>query len=190
MNQSFRKRFIELNKKWMEQYGKGFYKAKGDINWEVYSEQRVNDTGGLPFFNTIELISGFCLEELDNDPDTYELINKFNTICMYFGALVNDIYSYNKEVRDGTVEKNFVFVQMKKQCISAQNAANLLVKDINSWYKKMYELGNQIKRNGYLDSKGERCLGRIDTYIDGAIAAIEGITSWNKFTPRYNKCNS
>ena len=92
-------------------------------------------------------------------------------------ALVNDIYSFRKEVKQNDYKLNLVYLKIKYEGISAQQSVDEIVVKIKEYYELIEELGKQLKD---LDIKS------LKEFVNGMIDVIKGTHYWHSICDRYN----
>lgn len=92
-------------------------------------------------------------------------------------TLINDLYSLKKEIRDECYKFNYVYVKMSNNKISADEAVDKIIGEINESEKMARVHGERLKE------KNESNLSR---YVDGVYDVMAGNHYWSTICKRYN----
>ncbi|KAJ6633761.1 hypothetical protein Bhyg_16552 [Pseudolycoriella hygida] len=103
---------------------------------------------------------------LQSDPN-YLGLNKHAAIHV---TLVNDLYSLRKQIRDGSVKRNYVYVKMNNGNITAQQSVDEIIHEIDEADIMAHQHGENLKKT----NDPNLC-----RYVDGIYDAMKGNHYWS-----------
>lgn len=156
---------VEVNEIWT---------GSTDLSDKEFLELRCVDSGAPHEFYLALIGSGKSYtDELKTDPN-YIGLNKQTAIHV---SLINELYSLRKEIRAGSYRYNYVYVKMKNHNITAQEAVNEIIVEINEAHRMAHFYGERLKESD--DPKLSR-------YVDAMYEVMTGNHYWSTFCKRYN----
>jgi len=105
------------------------------------------------------------------------LHEKYKQTVIELSILVNDIYSYKKEVKQNDYTFNLVYLKMKAQAISAQQSVDEIVVKMNELTDLYKQYERQLKGFG---------IKVLDVYVERVWDAYKGVYHWHTISSRYN----
>ena len=108
-----------------------------------------------------------------------ELYEKFKRNAMELTILINDLYSFEIEVKHNDYDFNLVYFKIKAQAISAQQSVDEVVDKFNERFRTIEVYGKQLKGFG---------IKSLDKYVEGVMEACNGFIVWTATCARYD-CN-
>ena len=137
-------------------------------------DMRVIDSMLPAEFMIAQLDAKLNSESLEDDPNWIQ----FNRYSAYVVVIVNELYSLKKEARDGQAHFNYVFIKMKNNGLTAQQAVDELVRELRQYQQLMHRFGDNLRELGI---KGT------DAYVKRIIGYTDGNLYWSTICDRYNK---
>ncbi len=142
---------------------------------------RLRDTGGLHTCQLIELTkNAFLPAELRN----HEQIKYLTWLAIAMASLVNDIFSYHKDVVLEKSDFNLIKILMDTQKLSFDEAVHESVKIVNNYAALFVEQRAQLPVWG----QQEDCVAK--QYVDGLAEMMSGNVYWHATTNRYRSPDS
>lgn len=167
-----KKRFIEYTKEWIEG---AKYLSKNNVNIDrnIYMNYRFKSIGARSSFISIEYGLNIVFEN-----EILEEYKEIHKIAAENIILINDLFSYRKELYENNNNPNIIKIIMNEKECNLQESINLLEIDIkknNEIFKKLY---NQIliKHNNE----------NVKKYLNGLHNLIVGNLQWSCVSPRYH----
>lgn len=168
-------RFINYIKEWMDG-AKYLSNFNNNIDRNTYMYYRFKSIGAMASFITIEY--GFDIEFTQ---ETLYLLKDIHNISGQNIILINDLFSYRKEIYENKNNINIINIIISQNNCSLQDAINLLEIDIKKNYNNFKKLYNEILVNN--DDKNIR------KYLNGLSDLIIGNLHWSCISPRYHGIN-
>lgn len=142
---------------------------------------RLRDTGGLHSCQLVELIKdAFLPAELRNDKQ----IEHLTWLATAMVSLVNDIFSYHKDVVIEKSDFNLIKILMDVQKLSFDEAVHESVKTVNS-YAALF-----VEQRAQLPVWGQQEDWIAKQYVDGLAEMMSGNVYWHATTNRYRSPDS
>jgi hypothetical protein len=142
---------------------------------------RLRDTGGLHTSQLIELTkNAFLPAELRN----HEQIQYLTWLAIAMASLVNDIFSYHKDVVIEKSDFNLVKILMDTQKLSFDEAVHESVKIVNN-YADLF-----VEQRVQLPVVGQQEDWIVKQYVDGLAEMMSGNVYWHASTNRYRSPDS
>ncbi|CAG2116600.1 unnamed protein product [Medioppia subpectinata] len=144
------------------------------MTYDEFFAIREKDCGGVAVFIWAELSARF-------DPDHYnlrdnDLFQAFTSTCIKHCVLVNEIYSFRKEVRAGDTRHNYVYLIMAREGVSAQLAVDRIVCEIHGLWVLAMDYGKQLN---------EFNNPALDRYVCESLHVTKGNYYWSSICARY-----
>lgn len=156
-------------------------KLSGDAVTQ-YIAIRELDSGMRPTMNLIELAYGIYLpEEVLN----HEVMRRLTLRTARVGGLMNDIFSYEKEVLALNSRFNLITVLMESQQLSFDEAVHVAVGMLNEFVLGFLEMEKELPT--WEDAKIDRMVRQ---YVEGLKDQIIATWHWQMSTNRYRSPNS
>lgn len=113
----------------------------GRLTVDKYIELREHDSGMVPTVDLIEFANNFYMPQdlLDN-----EVIQKAISCTTRSAALMNDLFSYEKEVIDLDSDFNLIAIYMQSLGLSFEEAVHRSVEDVNADIDLFIELRDYL----------------------------------------------
>lgn len=172
-NQTFR--FIEYTKEWI--IGAKYLASISEddiLDERTYIHHRIKSIGAKITFFSIEYSLGINLEK-----DILESLNVLHDTAANIIILVNDLFSYRKEIYEKKYNPNMIDIFRNKNKLSLQSSIDTLVLDIKEKYSIFKKLCDEIF---ILYSDNEN----LKKYVDSLYILIIGNLKWSCKTPRYH----
>lgn len=169
----------QLRLRWREladsHYFEAIDRAKKHVRiYEDYIKERLTNIYGWWLTDTIEYQAGICLGDLTSSMPILEA----RLPAMRHVALVNDLYSFPKEI-DHTEEKNAILVWMTHDGYTLQGAVDRLVEEIHLAEAEYVQAREKI----LFSPLGKR--QDVQTYLEGLEFLMTGNLRWSQLTTRY-----
>ena len=177
---------------WLDRLSKSIYdylfqgSLKLTQNWvnditpdlETYLKLREYDSGMYPCLDFVEIANGIFL------PDTvvsHPIIQEMRKLCARILGCVNDIFSYEKEVKRNNDPNNLVHVLMQERSLSLGEGVDAAVTLINADIAKFLKLEKAVPKFG-----NEQLQSQVIQYIEGMKYWMRGNVDWSLATGRYS----
>ena len=174
-------KFLNLIYEWLEfsQKYQNLWKSEAQISTEEYFQYRAIDVAAPMQFYFFEIDSGIEVTDELISNENWVGLTKNGAINLF---IINDLCSLKREVKSGFGKCNYVYIKMKENNLSAQQAVNqLIVESKNAQDMAIYH-GQKLKKDKLLKKfKG------LNDYVDGLIATMAGNHYWSTICKRYNK---
>ncbi|KAF8971786.1 isoprenoid synthase domain-containing protein [Flammula alnicola] len=150
--------------------------SKGYTNVDELLELRVNDVAMAIVYACVYYSMELSIPDHEYDsPEVKRCTNVATKIC----AIVNDMASYMKEVRDNSVENNLITkIQDWKKCTAFEAKQDLLNR-VPKLYEELYKVCNAVL-------KSDMCM---DTkqFVAALPYVVSGNTWWHNYSIRYDE---
>jgi len=93
-------------------------------------------------------------------------------------AIINDLFSLKKEAKACQAKANYVYVKMKNNILSAQEAVQRILIEADN--------AEKLARYHALKLKDSYEINGLDTYVDGLLNVMAGNIYWSSICKRYN----
>ncbi len=148
---------------------------------DSFLDVRLRDTGGL---HTCQLIE-FCKDAfLPDEARNNDQIKHLTWLAIAMASLVNDIYSYHKDVVLEGSDFNLVKILMDIDGISFDEAVDKSVRLVNSYAARFVAARAQLPR------WGKETDIVVQRYVDGLAEMMSGNVFWHGTTNRYRSPES
>ncbi|CAG2107579.1 unnamed protein product [Medioppia subpectinata] len=133
------------------------------------------DAAGYNLFIWAELSAGF-------DPNDHNVTNNdtyraFTIICYKHCVLVNELYSFGKEVRAGDYRTAYMYLLMMREGWTAQQAADSVTREMRALWTLAQEYGRRLNAMN---------VPALDRYVSEALSVTNGNFYWSSVCGRYN----
>jgi hypothetical protein len=144
---------------------------------DSFLDIRLRDTGGLHTCQLIEFTKGaFLPTEVRN----HEQLKHLTWLAIAMASLVNDVFSYHKDVIVEGSDFNLVKILMDLHGMSFEEAVDYSVGLINSYADQF------VEDRKYVPFWGIEALdGAVEQYVDGLAEMMAGNLYWHGTTNRY-----
>lgn len=142
---------------------------------------RLRDTGGLHTCQLIEFTKDAFLSAEARDD---EQIKHLTWLAIAMASLVNDIFSYHKDVVLEGSDFNLVKILMDIQGLSFEEAVDQSVQLVNSYANQFAEVRMQLCEQGMEMDRS------VHQYVDGLAEMMAGNVYWHATTNRYRSPES
>lgn len=150
-----------------------------DVN--SFLEIRLRDTGGL---HTCQLIEFTKDAFLPPEVREHDQIKQLTWLAIAMASLVNDVFSYHKDVILEGSDFNLVKILMDIEGCSFDEAVDQSVQLVNSYAGQFLELRQQLSKwGGEIDQV-------VEQYVDGLAEMMAGNVYWHATTNRYRSPES
>ncbi|GGX73873.1 terpene synthase family protein [Streptomyces hiroshimensis] len=142
---------------------------------EEYLPVRGYAIGARPFTAMIDHVLGLDLpDDLLDSPD----MQQARELAVLHSALVNDLFSFGRECREGQWPFNALGILHFHQGLSLQEATDALCELIADHERRLHHLADAVK-----ETPGRH--PDLDAYLDGIGEFIAGNVPYHYFSPRY-----
>ncbi len=154
----------------------------GRLDLDKYVYVREHDSGMHPTIDLLEFgLDIFIPDEIRKHP----VINTLRICTMRIGGLMNDIFSYHKEVVKLSSHFNLIVVFMQSEGLSFDEAVDRAVEYVNGFTRTFLEYENKLPDFG--DEKLNR---DVALYVMGLRDQIIATYHWQMSTNRYRSADS
>ena len=148
MNEAEQQYYLNTWIEWIEMNGsdkrKNIILGEIDLEYEEYHKIRMIDIGTIPFITLFEIAIKLDLQSINNDEVVKDLYFRFRDKIHEIMYLSNDLYSFKKEIIAKVYKFNLMYLKMKNEAITAQTAADCIVKELNESIKSAEDMGKQL----------------------------------------------
>ncbi|MBM7845200.1 terpene synthase family protein [Herpetosiphon giganteus] len=148
---------------------------------DMYIATRLHDSGMYPTMILIEFALG---QPIARDIYTHPAMQRATELTALIGALLNDLFSYEKEVLHLDSRFNLVRILMDAEQLSFAQAVHQSITMINQWIAKFETIAQpSVWFPGVQHAQANR-------YVDGLRQQIAAAWHWQLATNRYRSPNS
>jgi Terpene synthase family 2, C-terminal metal binding len=148
---------------------------------DSFLDIRLRDTGGL---HTCQLIEFTKNAFLPADVRNHDQIRYLTWLAIAMASLVNDVFSYHKDVVLEGSDFNLVKILMDLHGLSFDRAVDESVRLVNSYADRFVEAREE------LPSWGHEVDRIVEQYVDGLAEMMSGNVYWHGTTNRYRSPES
>jgi hypothetical protein len=153
----------------------------GEVNLDRFVQLRLLASGMFACISVIEFAQGIFLPDyVLNHP----VIEQMRYDCAFYGAILNDIFSFHKEWQAGN-HFNLIALLIDTRGLSLEDAVHQAVMMLNEKAADFIALERQVPRSG--NEAANRMLGK---YIQGMRDHFIASWHWQFSTNRYRSPNS
>ncbi|KPM41696.1 hypothetical protein AK830_g4843 [Neonectria ditissima] len=145
------------------------------LSYEQYMEKRLTNVYGWWLTTHVEYAKGIDLGELSNHPE----IMAVRRAAINHVTLVNDLYSFPKELDAKEAMMNAILVLMRRENLNLQQSIDKVVDNIHQ-----AELDFISARDNILQGQQGQ-LSDIGAYLDGVGYVMTGNLRWSQMSTRY-----
>ena len=149
---------------------------------KAYIDLRLLDAGMYPMIDTLEFARNIMLPD---DVLNSEYLYKLRTSVAIIGALMNDLFSYTKEIMGTNSRFNLICVLEDYADYPFEDAVQKSIDIINDEIDTFYDLAYNIP--SWDDKRIDK---DVKIYIDGLIDEVVACWHWQVSTNRYRSENS
>lgn len=151
---------MRLTKGWLESFKK-LQQLNGVMSEKELIATRFRDVAALPCFYFVQTDAGLeVTEELASD-ENWEKLTYYTIFQL---IIINELCSLKKEVKAEQGEFNYVYVKMKNNNISAQEAVLQIMKEADNAQRMARYHGEKLKESFEIDG--------LHAYVDGLLNAM------------------
>ncbi len=155
--------------------------SDGTIDLQSYLAWREDDCGMYLEIDLIEFADGFALPETVR---THPTLLRLRRNCNRIAGLMNDIFSYYKEIVVERSRFNLVNLIQENTGVGLKEAVEEATNMVNGYIEEFLELEKQVP---YWDSATQFA---VEKYIEGMKSQINGSWHWQIYTGRYRSPHS
>jgi hypothetical protein len=155
---------------------------------DTYIEMRNHVSGMYPTIVMMEMTSdNFVTREDYERVGVYENIERLRYLCATLGAIVNDCFSFEKEVIDAKDDFNLITVIMLNDPqFNLYKAILSAAEIINNFTREFFDIAVRIRRKCANTDLSDR----ISEHVSALTDSVEATWHWQISTERYRRDNS
>ncbi|MEO1287746.1 MAG: terpene synthase family protein [Chloroflexota bacterium] len=156
----------------------------GYITPEQYVEMRNHVSGMYPAILMMEFANDSYLpRSVLNNMGLLNDIERLEYLCAAIGGLVNDFFSFEKEVLDAQSDFNIIPIMMRHEQLSLEESIYIAANYTNSLYCEYKQLAMDIRKKVQLYKWGST----VTKYLDAMNDCNQAVWVWQIDTNRYDR---
>jgi len=179
-NTGYLSRFLDSTERYLVKHSRPtdfIEKAvNGTIDLQSYIVWREDDSGMYPELDLIEFADDFTLPET---VITHPTLRYLRQTCVRIACLMNDLFSYYKEIVVERSRFNLVNLIQENTGVSLKEAVEEVINRVNAYVVEFLE---QEKKIPYCNDKTQIIVNK---YINGIRRQLSASWYWQIYTPRY-----